>query len=183
MFLVGGGGKAAQHPYDNARGHGGGGYTRTEKNIALEQGTEYEIVVGGSAEDTSAFGYVAAHGNNASIKTGTSTSGSYYWDAYGGDGGSGGAAYNGTGGSDGGNATGTRYGKGQITKPGPNGETGSTREFGDPDGVIYSYGGMTDLAHDENTGNGGWYRNADRWNPESTGCSGIVIIRNAREVV
>lgn len=108
---------------------------------------------------------------------------SYY--GAGGASGSGSTNNNPLGGTDGynGNAASTSYtaGKGQREVPGPNGETGSTREFGEESGNLYSSGGNgaasnTSTANVDNTGNGG--KGANYGNRYQNGSSGIVIIRS-----
>lgn len=75
LCLVGGGGNG----YGNYGG-GGGGYVENFYDIPVELNKAYPIVIGGSAGDTTGFGYIAKAG-----KTGYSNYG-------GGDGGSGGGA-------------------------------------------------------------------------------------------
>ena len=187
LFLVGGGGTGR---YSG----GGGGYTRTIKNIMTENNSSKAIVVGAGAVfdwtaarnggESSAFGYKAAGGYG----TGQNTNG--------GNGGSGGGCYEyadqGSGGGDGGTngANGsskcveTNGGYGQASVAGPNGEKGNTREFGESSGALYAGGGkgvsansssgadgtVTTLA---NSGRGSGGGNAN-------GYAGIVIIRNHR---
>ena len=160
VFLVGGGGGGEGGTngtnYGYSGGGGGGGYTTTVKSIIIQAKVDYPIIVGaagsggtaGGATDggeTSGFGGLAAGGkcaHNSSKYTG------------GGDGGSGGGPgtfrtgssgnwtsyepnYGGEDGSDGGPASNNNpaqqvTGKGQGT---------TTREFGEPDGELYSGGG------------------------------------------
>lgn len=117
VFLVGGGGKGNL-------GGGGGGYTATYKDVDVSLEVSYDIVIGGSNGNTSAFNYTAAAGKTPSGYSG-------------GAGGSGGGGHCGAGGSNGsgGNGYGTDYssgGKGQGT---------TTREFGESTGRLYSGGG------------------------------------------
>lgn len=202
VFLVGGG--AGGYPKTFTHG-GGGGYTRTIKNVPLLT-RSYSIQIGtGGAQGESgnpsiAFGYQAAGGNAN------------------GDGGSGGGenGRDGNGGSDGynggqntGDYGGDRYGIGQRQKPGPNGETGSTREFGEANGTLYAGGGGgapknnggaggggrgAYLSNDNetyypganggaNTGGGGGQGYGLPTGKAGSGGSGIVVIRNAREMV
>ena len=175
VFLVGGGGGGANHPYDNARAGGGGGYTKTQKNVSVTKNTDYSIVIGSAGKESSAFGYKAAGGTGGWIETGTSQGG-WWWQGVNGNGGSGG-----WGGVDGGNGYQVSGGgRGQKEFPGPNGETGTTREFGEAAGDLYSSGGVPGLDHSPNTGNGGWPQSASTPGETASGCSGIVIIRNAR---
>lgn len=184
VFLVGGGGGASS-------GGGGGGYTTTQKNIKIEKGTVYEIVVGAgggnsngsttglSGGQSSAFGVPVSGGSGAGAKNG-------------GSGGSGGGAtYGGNGGSDG-----SPGGAGNQGTPGA-GQGMTTREFGEADGTLYAGGGAGQKADGDgvicmggdggggntlqpgetNTGGGGG--GASGWKGKGGG-SGIVIIRNAR---
>ena len=186
VFLVGGGGAGAGWAESSYYGAGGGGgYTNTIRAINVLSETEYQIVIGSGGStvhaagaESSAFGYKAAGGKGA-------------YKNVGGNGGSGGASGSGStnnnplGGTDGynGNAASTSYtaGKGQREVPGPNGETGSTREFGEESGNLYSSGGNgaasnTSTANVDNTGNGG--KGANYGNRYQNGSSGIVIIRS-----
>lgn len=190
VFLVGGG-AGGTYANDGPGGGGGSGYTATHHGIPVNVGTSYDISIGaggpggtntthnanGSAGgDTSAFGHTAAGGTPGNYNSGN-----------GGDGGSGGCVYGvkaATGGSDGGNAPNSSSytgGKGQREKPGPNGETGNTREFGRADGKLYCNGGRrSDDDGAPNTGDGA--ASASSKKSGRQGGSGIVIIRNAREV-
>ena len=200
VFLVGGGaGGVAYVGTMVATAGGGAGYTKTQKGVAVTRETAYPITIGaggagkgasgsgsGSATgnnggNTSAFGYTASGGK------GGQAGHAYYPETYnynwaqGGNGGSGGApdvGGGGTGGTDGGNSqelwSHTTSGKGQKSVAGPNGETGTTREFGEPDGTMYAQGGGTSTTETANTGNGGRQGN-------NNGSSGIVVIRNHRE--
>ena len=201
VFLVGGGAGGASwvvNPDTRAAG-GGGGYTKTERNVTVTKGTSYAIVVGaagfnnaassGSAMDgysrgsnggdTTAFGYTANGGGYGRAGH------AYYPETYnygwaeGGNGGSGGGtratfAYN--GGTDGGNGDGadSSHGRGQGT---------TTREFGEAGGDLYASGGGSYTPHVDNSGNGGcvWWT-GNGWETQSIAASsGIVVIRNHRE--
>lgn len=170
VFLVGGGGGAG-----GFGAGGGGGYTRTV-TVALATGTGYSIIVGaGGAAGGNAGGDSSALGQTVSGGRG----GGYNFAA-GGDGGSGGGGRPyGPGGTDGGNGgTGT---VGDARGPGGSGQGSTTREFGSPEGTLYSSGGWgMDAAHTQdeaaNTGNGG-DSNGDNG---MGGGSGIVVIRNTR---
>ena len=170
VFLVGGGGGAG-----GFGAGGGGGYTRTG-TVALATGTGYSIIVGaGGAAGGNAGGDSSALGQTVSGGRG----GGYNFAA-GGDGGSGGGGRPfGPGGVDGGNGgSGT---SGDARGPGGNGQGSTTREFGSPEGTLYSSGGWgMDAAHTQdeaaNTGNGG-DSNGDNG---MGGGSGIVVIRNTR---
>ena len=170
VFLVGGGGGAG-----GFGAGGGGGYTRTV-TVALATGTGYSIIGGaGGAAGGNAGGDSSALGQTVSGGRG----GGYNFAA-GGDGGSGGGGRPfGPGGVDGGNGgSGT---SGDARGPGGNGQGSTTREFGSPEGTLYSSGGWgMDAAHTQdeaaNTGNGG-DSNGDNG---MGGGSGIVVIRNTR---
>ncbi len=135
VFLVGGGG--------GGFGSGGGGGYTTNGVTILQKGVDYKILIpsggvgGESATDggtCTAFGFVAAGGGKGGMD--------------GGDGGSGGGALNnrdngGSGGSDGvRGSNGMHY---SLTLKeeclGGTGQIASTREFGEPSGVLYSGGG------------------------------------------
>ncbi len=198
VFLVGGGsGSSISGGSGHSLGGGSGGFVLTEKNVPISVNTAYpiEIGAGGGSEvnggTTSAFGK-SVNGGNA----GTA-------HAAGGNGasGGGGGTTNGTpgvGGSDGSNGGApSAYGKAGTG----NGET--TREFGEPDGKLYSGGGAGAASMNsvvsaggeggggdsgqnggENTGGGAggvFSGNLGGLNP-TVGGSGIVVIRNAREV-
>ena len=196
VFLVGGGGSGSA-------GGGGGGYTQTHKKQNLEKNQRVQIYVGAGGEDgsggTSYYGNLYAQG-------GTST----HSNGIGGDGGSGGGGgergsdpYNpsgtaGRGGSDGGNGEDL-----SSYSYGGRGQGRTTREFGEPEGALYSGGGGgRDLyggapggegtpviaAHGASAGNlrgggpGGGYGGGGGGSSsgKSKGAQGIVIIRDAR---
>lgn len=184
VFLVGGGGS----PYSKADsgwakpGGAGSGYTKTSRNISIDQGIEYTITIGaggaGAATSggcTSAFG-LSAQGGKTGLSNGT-----------GGDGGSGGGGggylnHNGVdatgwtnpgnGGTDGANGE-----KGYYS--GGNGQGTTTREFGDGAGKRYAAGGVGGGGSDGH----GKKRGTVDVPLENSGCdtyAGIVIIRNKR---
>ena len=196
VFLVGGGGSGSA-------GGGGGGYTQTHKKQVLKKNQRVQIYVGAGGEDgsggTSYYGNLYAQG-------GTST----HSNGIGGDGGSGGGGgergsdpYNpsgtaGRGGSDGGNGEDL-----SSYSYGGRGQGRTTREFGEPEGALYSGGGGgRDLyggapggegtpviaAHGASAGNlrgggpGGGYGGGGGGSSsgKSKGAQGIVIIRDAR---
>lgn len=164
VFLVGAGGVGAH-------GGGGSGYTKTGMGINLVKDTRYEITVAGSVKSgqggtTTAFS-LAAKGGLASGQ-----------ENEGGNGGSGGGTWKSPGGKDG--EDGSKNGDGSPGK----GQGSTTREFGDPEGRLYATGGSgadysSPTDRSPNTGNGG-NGNDSGQNVESS--SGIVVIRNAREV-
>lgn len=196
VFLVGGGGSGSA-------GGGGGGYTQTHKKQTLEKNQRVQIYVGAGGEDgsggTSYYGNLYAQG-------GTSTR----LNGIGGDGGSGGGGGEresdpsnpsgtaGRGGSDGGNGEDL-----SSYSYGGRGQGRTTREFGEPEGALYSGGGGgRDLyggapggegtpviaAHGASAGNlrgggpGGGYGGGGGGSSsgKSKGAQGIVIIRDAR---
>lgn len=189
VFYVGGGaGGAYKTSTWVVGGGGGGGYTATYKNVAVSAGYAYDIVIGSggggnaSGGSTSAFGHTVSGGYSGTYKDTSPING--------GNGGSGGGCgwdgAGGTNGSDGEAVSGSTSGKGQISTPGPHGETGNTCEFGEEGATVYSNGGASANAtqvirQDENTGHGG---DGDGTQGSATaygyGSSGIVIIRNAR---
>lgn len=204
VFAVGGGAGGGQ--YGRGYSGGGGGYTNTKKNTSISVNVPYTITIGAGGAtgtnggNTSGFDLVANGGYTASGPSVTGAGGN------GGNGGGGGAnssavpkgGKGGSDGNDGGKGV-ALGGKGQISTPGPNGETGNTREFGDISGTLYAGGGggigtipgeggengggdgesSSSPAQngDPNTGGGGGGGSIG-----TSGGSGIVIIRNAREV-
>lgn len=182
VFLVGGGGGAAGDVKEAyAGGGGGGGYTTTQKGIPVEIGTTYSVSIGSGGSGGYRSGSTGGNTSFANI----SASGGKYGNAHGGDGGSGGGSggsgitggLGGTNGSDGGSySSGYNGGKGQGT---------TTGEFGDSSATKYSNGGhglsRGGSAGGNNTGNGGSAAGAGSSSGYKGG-SGIVIIRNAREV-
>lgn len=83
LCLVGGGGNGGGGSSSSLSG-GGGGYVENFYDIPVELNKAYPIVIGGSAGDTTGFGYIAKAGK----------SGSSGGSLVGGDGGSGGGAGN-----------------------------------------------------------------------------------------
>ncbi len=196
VFLVGGGGSGSA-------GGGGGGYTQTHKKQNLEKNQRVQIYVGAAGEDgsggTSYYGDLYAQG-------GTSTR----FNGIGGDGGSGGGG--GERGSDPSNPSGTAGRGGSDGGNGENlssysyggrGQGRTTREFGEPEGALYSgggggrdfYGGAPGgegtpviAAHGASAGSlrggspGGGYGGGGGGSSSgnSKGAQGIVIIRDAR---
>lgn len=163
VFMVGGGGGA---PY-------GGGYTRLDSSVSVSKSVQYTVVIGagGYTIDTqnatdggdTSFGALTPAGGG---KKGTTT--------VGGDGGSGGGGRaNGAGGSNGGN------GAAGGEAAGGTGQGTTTREFHETAGDLYSRGGGAVVGVNgagltgANSGAGGKYS-------DSSGSSGIVIVRNHR---
>lgn len=186
VFLVGGGesGGVGNSIYG---GGGGSGRTKTVRGITLIQGRTYKVVIGAggiAVKDITSNPGGSTSFDSHSVQGG----GSRDQVNSGGPGGSGGRGGGGTSipasnaraqdGADGIDGSGSSYtgGKGQGT---------TTREFGEPDGKLYAYGGiLTDNPVDmeANTGDGGDGTYKNKTSLTSSGGSGIVIIRNAREV-
>lgn len=164
VFLVGGGGNGSAFSVYDAEGNGthgsggGGGYTKTVRNIPVSL-TSYDITVGGSQQDSHAFGETAACGSPGGYIRG-------------GNGGSGGGAAYTNGGYDGGD--GSWWGN----SPGGTGQHSTTREFGEPNGTLYSSGGGGSRPGGA-AGDGG-YGGPNSITPPGKGAAGIVIIRNKR---
>ena len=200
VFAVGAGGGGTQGSNQKFEGAGGGsGYTITEKAIPIYAGIPYEIVIGaggagssfvsntnlataGNGGATSGFGVSADGGKGG--KAGQFDTGGY--DGKGGDGGSGGGVWSGAGGSDGSNGVvgnGAPSSGGGVNTAGK-GQGTTTREFGESDGTLYANGGGSNTGTDggNNTGDGGCSRNHNSTLPGGKGASGILIIRNARDV-
>ena len=195
VFCVGGGGGSSKNNSYYPSG-GGGGYTMTKTAVSVESNTEYHIVVGTG-------GPPLTNGGTTSAFTAIAAGGCYAYDySFGGDGGSGGGgnyagsvgmANGGSNGSDGFGNTLEYFtpGKGQISKPGPNGETGNTSEFGEEGNTLYSGGGAGSPGEggaggggDENcsgaTNTGGGAGCSVYTHTGTYGGSGIVVIRNTR---
>lgn len=190
VFLVGGGGGTST----GFNGGAGGGYTKTGKDISVQKNTPYSIVVGAGGDGadggfTSAFS-LTADGGKMGVRN----------NKRGGDGGSGGGGYHGTRNAGNGGADGSDGEQGAGDGPGGSGQGTTTREFGEPTGKLYSGGGgggaypasnggdggdgggaKYATSAEENTG-GGAGGNTDNNKTTRKGGSGIVIIRNAREV-
>lgn len=181
LCLVGGGGNGAA---SSNGGGGGGGYVENMFDVPIELNKAYPIVIGGSAGDTTGFGYTAKAGKNGNA---------YY---IGGDGGSGGGAGNSnsgsyTGGSGGFNgfdgfdakesSTVYKGGKGQHTSTrafgtgrllaGGGGGSGAYGGVGGPGGGGHG-GGRNGGNGTSNTGGGG-----GAGGRAGLGGSGIVILR------
>ena len=178
VFCVGGGGGCGNsNNVSDYLGAGGGGYTKTTRQITVQVGMEYPIVIGAGGTKPNASNTQTRGGTTSAFNT--SAEGGYSGRSISsGNGGSGGAAptstAGGTDGGDGGAGTvyGAEAGKGQGT---------TTREFGESTGDLHASGGYWDSRNGaDNTGNGGGsvYMNTKT----SIGGSGIVVIRNHREV-
>ena len=182
VFCVGGGGAG-----NNALASGGGGgYTTTAFGIEIDPDSAYPVVVGAGAQTrsgtqpppggaSSAFGVSAQGGKSGKQEGG----------GHGGDGGSGGAPGGGDnrGGSDGGD--GLYTGATHDGIPG-RGQGSTTREFGAPDGILYSGGGGSWDHGLGGEGGGGNYKNPGTPNTggggggQADGGSGVVVLRNSR---
>ena len=196
VFLVGGGGAGGSgYSSGNSRyggSGGGGGYTKTIKNINVQNlYTSWSIVIGsggavvslsagGSGGKTSAFGNSVNGGSGGNVYDVSSKGGN------GGSGGGGAGGYQdspgsgGSNGSDGNKGTGGAGGIGQGT---------TTREWGDSTHKnLYSPGGGGTSFDAGNKGKGaglngnnsGAGGNAGYSRATEAGSSGIVIIRNKR---
>ena len=199
-FYVGGG---AAGCFDSKGAQGGaGGYTLTVKRIELSANTEYQIVVGAGGTfvyRTTSNGGSIGNGGGSSSAFGFSANGgeenTYRLSLTVGSGGCGGAYVN---------TSGTKVNGGSDGSNGGNGSTGqgtTTREFGEPNGDLYSGGGAAyyNSAYNASNGEGGGkYVNGPQpgeANKGGGGCgtgtaasggsasggSGIVIIRKHKE--
>ena len=193
VFLVGGGGSGGNGSYSNGSTFGGcgggGGYTRTQKNIRLDNksGTTYAITIGAGGSvghdgnTTAAFGLSAAGGKRGLTYNDGGRSG-----GAGGSGGAGLGSY--SGGSNGGNGSG-----GDLIHGGK-GQGSTTREFGESNGELYAGGGGGGAggaggaggggngygnSGAANTGGGGGGARTNGYNG-GTGGSGVVVIRDVR---
>lgn len=202
VFLVGGGG-------GGSRAAGGGGYTTTLKAVKVAAGTAYAIEIGaggiagvgnskagGPGGTSNAFG-ASANGGEAN------TSASSFRGSNGGSGGGAGST-NGNGGKGGSDGSDGFHRNGTHQDSGT-GQGTTTREFGESGGKLYAGGGggctMTSsnggaggdggggdggntsggaTSGETNTGSGGG--GAANSKAGGAGGSGIVVIRNAREV-
>ena len=117
VFCVGGGAGGQRNEdsgYDPCRPGGGGGYTKTTKNVAVKKGESYQIVIGAGG---AGLDYVkgGSYGNNGGATTAFGCTAKGGYAAYaglgllpGGNGGSGGGGAGGAGGSNGGNGVGSK---------------------------------------------------------------------------
>lgn len=204
VFCVGGGAGGQRNEdsgYDPCRPGGGGGYTKTTKNVAVKKGESYQIVIGAGG---AGLDYVkgGSYGNNggATSAFGCTAKGGYA--AYaglgllpGGNGGSGGGGAGGAGGSNGGNGVGSKttdaYGNGIPTNCRGQGQGTTTKAFGEADGELFAGGGGGSW-NNEPSQPGGAGGGGDAWKAGTAntggggGCcasggSGIVIIRAFKE--
>ena len=153
VFLVGGGGGGGNSAY--AGGGGGGGYTKTIKSTHINVNATYSIAVGAGGAGHPAMNVAGISGGNTSAFGNTANGGvgGGGHNRQGGDGGSGGGAgtngrmmpniapINCVGGSNGSDGYGVNHMSGaNVGTPGK-GQGGTTREFGEASGKLYSGGG------------------------------------------
>lgn len=184
-FLVGGGGPSGGN--NSGTGGGAGGYTHTEKRIKIALLEKYNISIGSGSSGMN------SDGGTTMAFSKTAAGGKHIGDNWtnGGNGGCGGAGpRGGNGGSDGGNGT-----SGGSNSTGGKGQGTTTREFGELSGKLYAGGGgssngglpgeggggASQQKGEDNTGGGGGGAPSGDYKIYAGG-SGIVIIRNAREV-
>lgn len=191
VFCVGGGSGGGRND-GNTFGNGGcGGYTATEFAVDVGAGESYSIVIGSGGASNSSGGNTTAFGVSA-------LGGTF---AKGGSGGGASGEFAGTGGSDGKNGN---TASGVLVKSPGLGQGTTTREFGEPTGKLYAGGGGGGSQSDftaggdggggfggsisaadatqgkDSTGGGGG--GSGKSGSGARGGSGIVVIRNAREV-
>ena len=143
VFLVGGGGGSGNE-YNTGWGGSGGGYTLTEKKLAVTPGTTASVLIGAGGVGVDGGATTFTIGS----KTLTANGGKKCFNSEagaGGSGGGGGGQYNlnaGNGGSDGsdGNPS-VAIGTQAFTKVGGAGQGSTTRAFGESGGTLYSGGG------------------------------------------
>ena len=203
VFVVGGGGGGgSEGGTTNGGCGGGGGYTKTQKNIRLDNKTgNYSITIGngGAASSnggtTSAFTYSISGGNGSATLKAGGTGGS------GGGGLSGNRNAGGAGGSDGGSGSGGTCGA--YCSYGGSGQGTTTREFGETTGELYAGGGGggggvsgsggsggggsggnwnngVGSSGTANTGGGGGGAGSVNQYGGASGGSGVVVIRDVR---
>lgn len=176
LFMVGGGGGGGNVPNDKrGGGGGGGGFTRTIRNVSVQNNQNITVTIG-------AGGAATVDGNSSAWndfivdggKHGTSSSNSVLtYAGDGGSGGGGGVASNsdyGSGGSNGGDGEDGYPGSsaGYGANSGGKGQGYTTREFGENTGKLYSGGGgggrymasqtpIISMGGAGGGGSGGWY--------------------------
>lgn len=197
VFVCGGGGGGGRRAGSQGGSGGGGGYTLTQLGMTAVTGVAYPITIGSGGAGQSTTGAGGA-GGSSSFDT-LSANGGNGADQYkGGNGGSGGGGdYYGNGGTNGANGTGSSAGTGSGK---------NMHEFEDEAAKIYGGGGGSytnqlpeekGLAGDESAGGGAPVKTGNGLDGAENrggggggsysgnggnGGSGIVIIRNAREV-
>ena len=202
VFLVGGGGKGGnggKYGSSGGTGGGGGGGGNAINDFFCPGISKYTITIGGSATNTTAFGFTAKCGNNGSNGSIGGTSGGAGGTGSG-KGGTGGHRYqSGVNGGKGGNGV-YEFGEAGALQYGGGGGGGAGAWFYSADDGYYSAYGttgsggsrgggaggfQTGSAGTANTGGGG---GGGGWNGHvasnthfgGAGGSGIVVIRNTR---
>ena len=193
VFLCGGGGGGGS-AWSSISCGGGGGYVKTSKNVLLEAGTQYPIVIGsggrGASSSSSSTG-TAGSGGTTTFNGATANGGGAGTGSKGGSGGSGGGGRSSSttkcnGGTNGSNGTGSNAGTGSGV---------NMHEFGDNNMPIYggggggySHPGYGDSIWGSNgdgscsTANRGGGGHAGVYSSKSAaGMAGVVVIRNRRE--
>lgn len=197
LFLVGGGGgspsKTTPTDYGTVHSGGaGGGYTKTQKGVAVSENAAIDVSIGAGGDAGSSGGTTTVKVNGSSYSASGGSAGGAPWFngsntvcGSGGSGGSGGGSASsggfagGSGGSDGGNGS---SGKSNVFPTGSvgSGQGTTTRAFGESSGELFAYGGsggggsvpvVGTLA--ANTGHGGQ-------GSGGSGYSGIAIVRGHR---
>lgn len=193
VFLVGGGAKAGDSIGNAANnyavgGAGGKGGGIVNDTLTLETGVAYPIVIGGSGQDTTAFGKTAVSGAGSNGGAGAYTSAA-------GNGADGVLAFNNTGGTLYENGTPIKFGagggggaakasagsalraagSGGATGGGAGGSGGTDETEAAKAGKANTGGGGGGGSRNNETGSGGNFPGPGK------GGSGIVIIRNHRE--
>ena len=179
VFLVGGGGACGYSAgISDWCGPGGSGYTKTTNNVQVQEGIEYDIIVGAGGTRSTVSNTQTQGGQTSAFNT--YADGGYSGKSIsGGNGGSGAASSNSTlGGTDGGDGQKGANGVGEAGK----GQGTTTREFGEASGDLYASGGYYGSGDGAvNTGNGGGGTNTN--NTKTVGGSGIAVVRNHSEAV
>jgi hypothetical protein len=145
VFLVGGGGGGC------GRGGGGGGYTETYRGVDVSSGENVNIAVGDGGSNCENGNYSQFKSSSYRVEGGKTAGFNKPSTNHGGDGGSGGGSgaggtgcyggKTGAGGSDGDDGGyGYNYNEDQNI-PGGNGQSTTTRAFGESDGELYAGGG------------------------------------------
>lgn len=209
VFLVGGGGGGGKSATNFTGGGGGGaGYTKTQKGVSVAIAAQYNIVIGAgggpaiNGGDTTAFGATANGGKAGSGKNagagGSAGGGGGYSNKAAGNGGSDGestekadqggegATGQGTTTCEFADVTGKMYAGGggggaSVSNGGAKGTPGTGGIGGGGNGSQADVGGNA-TANTGGGGGGGGSPAATTHKNGGSGGSGIVIIRNAREV-
>ncbi|MDD5980492.1 MAG: hypothetical protein PUC23_05240, partial [bacterium] len=148
IFLVGGGGAGTYGEINYSSG-GGGGYTKTIKNVNIAKDSSHSIIIGAGAQRNAS--YTTATGKPSYFDSYLANGGKSGAHQAGGNGGSGGGGGRlSTGGSDGGNGI-----RGGYSFTQGSGQGTTTREFGEAGGDIYSGGGGGGGGTNQSGGAGG----------------------------